>query len=416
MSSDSAVADTISTPAPKRWHWPPYPFTFAVAGCVLAVAFVANFPAWEVPRAGLNDGKYGPHFETIVELEHGWPIAYARRDIGRERPSATSPRGWTWEDASAWRPWEDVRDFSAPRIVAGTVIWLLAMMAAAGGAQYWRSRRRSVWQFGIRDLLGLLAVAALLCGWVSWKKLEYEREQSVIARYRARTGNPGSFEKDAPVPAFFSSQTKQRYRNIFGRFIEMDSGGDSDLACQFRHLLALREHAPSPWFRKHLAQMPQLEGLDLCFTGFPYRDATEQATLLRNLPPMTSLRGVNLYDTNVTDADLEWLAKCPRLELIDLSSMDVGDHGLLHLVHLSKLRILTISSPRITDEGCRTIAQIETLEELWLASQNIQDDGVRELGKLSKLRSLGISASASDAAFAELRKQLPHCDIHATGY
>jgi hypothetical protein len=415
MSSDSAVVETISQPALERWFWPPYPFTFAVVGCVLAVAFVANFPAWEVPRAGLNDGKYGPHFETIVELEHGWPIGYSRRDIGHSIPSTAPSGGWTWVDASIWRPWQDVCEFSGMGMIAGLAIWLLTTLVAAAGAQYWRSRRRSIWQFGIRDLLGLLAVAALVCGWMSWKRLEHTREQAAIATWRARTGDPGIFDRNAPVPAFLPAQAEQRFWELFGRVVEMHSGGDSDLACQFRHLITLSESAPSPLFHKHLAKMPQLEGLDLCMANLRYLDVTEQATNLRDLPPMPNLRGVNLYDTAVTDADLAWLARCPRLELIDLSNTDVGDHGLLHLVHLPRLRILTISSPRITDEGCRAIAQIETLEELWLASRNIQD-GVRELGTLSKLRSLTISASASDAAFAELRKQLPHCDISTTRY
>jgi len=391
-----------------RWHWPPRPFTFAVAVCVLAIAFVVNFPAVEVPHADLREGTYGLHFEIVREYEHGWPACYARRELASKSSSGAA--------LSAWRPWEGVSEWSVVGLLVDLGLWGLVLIVAGAGAQYWRSRRRAIWQLDLRDLLVLTGVVGLMCAWGVYQRSALLHEREILASHRARGHGVPSEIRDARVPLFLPASVQERYRSLFGRICYFTSDGDSDLACQFRHLVTLSERNPRPDFAEHLRQMPQLEALHLRYANLPYFDVTRQATILHDAPPLPNLRGINLYDTNVTDADMEWLSTCPRLEVIELSETDIGDHGLAHLAKLTRLRRLTISSDRISDRGCRAIAEMPALEELSLASRNIHDAGAIELARLRTLRDLNISAGASEEAFDALRRELPQCKLVSHAY
>lgn len=397
------------SPRCPSWHWRPRPFTLAVVGCVLAIAFLANFPAVDVPHAELRDGKFGLHFNLTNWYEHGWPARYVRRELS-QRTSAEGP-------PVAWRPWEGPGQWSIANLLLDLGLWSLVLVAAAVAAQYWRSQRRAIWQLGLRDLLILTGVAGLACAWIAATRVDYLREQSLLAAYRERTGNPGrEHEAAASVPAWLSDSLQGRYRRVFNRTCYYRSDGDSDLACQHPHLIALRETAFHKDFPRHLRQMSRLEALDLSFVKLPYSDATRQATILKSLSPHSNLRGINLHSTNATDADMAWLASCPRLEVIDLTSTKIGDHGLAHLAKLPRLRTLTISSDRISDAGCRSIAQIAALEELSLASRNIHEAGASELARLPKLRKLKITAQAPVTFWAELQERMPECEVKADSY
>jgi len=392
----------------QSWHWPPRPFTIAAVGCVLAIAFIVNFPAVEAPHADLKDGTYGLHFDIAREYEHGWPACYARRELGR--PSNVGG------PLSAWRPWEGVSEWSVVNLLVDLGLWSLVLIVTGAGAQYWRSRRRAIWQLDLRDLLLLTGTAGLVCAWVVYQRSESLHEQKLLAIHRAR-GQGGPAENlDARVPLFLPANVQDRYRSLFARVCNFTSDGDSDLACQFQHLVTLSERNPRPDLAEHLRQMPQLEALYLSYANLPYFDATRQTTILHDVPPLPNLRGINLFDTNVTDADMQWLAACPRLEVIELSETSIGDHGLAHLARLPRLRRLTISSDRISDRGCRSIANMPALEELSLASRNVHDTGVAELARLGTLRDLNISASASEEAFNVLRRKLPDCKLKSHGY
>jgi hypothetical protein len=380
-----------------------------VAIGVLAVALLANLPAVSVPHPELVDGKYGYHFGLTVEYEHGWPLRYARRTL--------SHRTLADGRAPAWQPWEGPGERSALWLLVDVAIWSVVLVAAAAGAQHWRSRRRRVWQLDLRDLLVLTALAGALFAWLAATRLEARREQVMLAEYRQRTGNPEmAHEVGTSVPAWWPDWLQGRYREAFNRTSFYRSSGDSDLACRHAHVVTLRETAYHPDFVRHLRQMPDLEALDLSYTTLPYFDATRQTTLLRGLAPLPKLRGINLYGTNVTDADLAFLAACPRLEMIDLSDTGIGDHGLAHLATLPRLRVLHISSDRISDRGCRWLGAMQHLEELSLASRNVHDAGILELARISTLRKLKVSVRVSPETLEALRQSLPQCEIKSQSY
>jgi hypothetical protein len=348
-------------------------------------------------------------FNLAREYEHGWPAVYSRRVLSH-RTNAEGP-------PSAWRPWDGPGEWSTAKLLIDLAVWSLVLVAAAASAQWWRAQRRWIWQLGLRDLLILTAVAGLAFAWLADQRAEYLREQALVASLRVRPGHaPQDHQVGAKVPAWWPASWQTRWHELFDRPWYYYSSGDTDLACQHRHIVALRETVFHPEFTEHLRQMSRLEAIDLCYARLPYFDVTRQSTILRDLAPLPNLRGVNLAGTNATDADMAWLRACSQLELIDLSQVDIGDYGVAHLARLPRLRHLELSSDRISDRGCKALAEIKSLEDLSLSSRNIHDAGARELAKLKRLKRLHLTASTTDAAHELLRRELPGCTLKGSHY
>jgi hypothetical protein len=405
-SRDSEQAVTMPADAmnARRWYWPLRPVTWVAAGIVALFAIFANYPPIIEPYVDLNRGSFDPEFSIGHELVHGWPLRYVRRTIHL----AAEP---------SWQPWDDVRSFQATHLFLDLGLWILAIVAAAYAAQYWRWQRQKVWQLGIRDLLGLMVLAGIALAWIVYQRDDSRKEARILADYRQRTGiSQQNHTRDAAYRAWLPHHQEAVYLREMRRVLYFYSQGDTDLACELRHVVVLRETTFHRDFRQHLRQMPGLLAIDLSNARLPYFDVTRQATLLRDLPAMPNLRGINLYGTNVTDADLAWLAKCPQLEVINLSATSISDRGLRQLAELPRLRRLAVDSSRITDAGCQTLASFPALEELELGSRNIHDAGVAELEVLPHLQLLKISApTASDAAWAHFRAARPGCQLRAGG-
>lgn len=401
---DQAVKMPADATNARRWYWPLRPVAWVAAGIVALLAIFANYPPISEPYVDLNRGFFDPEFSIGHELVHGWPLRYVRRTIN----PAAEP---------SWQPWDDVRSLHAIHLAIDLGLWILAIIAAAWAAQYWRSQRQQVWQLGIRDLLGLTALSGVALACLVFVREDSRREQQILTEYQRRTGISQPLDtSDAAMPAWLSDSQESAYTAQMRRVLYFYSQGDTDLACQLRHVVVLRETTFHRNFRQHLRQMPGLLAIDLSNARLPYFDVTRQATLLRDLPAMPNLRGINLYGTNVTDADLAWLAKCPQLEVINLSATSISDRGLRQLAELPRLRRLAAGSSRITDAGCRTLATFPALEELELGSRGIRDAGIAELENLPHLQLLKISApTASDAAWAHFRAARPGCQLRAGG-
>jgi hypothetical protein len=357
----------------------------------------------------------------VNAYEHGWPLRYATRTTYEsaedwiEQPDGTLVFDWK----SAWQPWSASLDVSLLALVLDTAFWTLMVSLVGIGAQYWRSKRRAVWQVGLRDLLVLTAFVGVACAWYVSERRDCLRERTLALDTRiSEQGNRVYVEdyRTAAVPAWLPESAWERWHQWFGRARFAESHGNSAIACQLRGLLSLQEDQPSLDFPQHLQRMPQLEALDLGHAFLPYLDESETSTVLARCPPMPNLRGINLYETNVKDADLEWLARCRRLERIELSGTDIGERGLAHLSRLPAVRTLTLWSCDISDEGCHSLAKMQSLEGLAVSSRHITAAGVAALGDLRNLRRLSIRASATEAEAEALRIRLPGCEIDFQSY
>jgi len=389
--------------------WPLRLFTLSVASIVAAIAFLANFPAVEAPHPELVDGTFGWHFNLAREYEHGWPAVYSRRTLSH-RTSAEGP-------PSAWQPWEGPGEWSTSKLLLNLALWSVAIVATAVAAQWWRAQRRAVWQLGLKDLMIATVAAGLVFAWLADQRADYLRERALVDALRARPAQAAQGHQfGARVPAWWRVSWQDRWHSLFDRPCYFYSCGDTDLACQHRHVVAIRETVFHPEFPEHLRKMRRLEAIDLCYARLPYFDVTRQATILRDLAPLPRLRGINLAGTNATDADMAWLGRCAELELIDLSQVDISDRGVAQLARLPRLRHLELASDRISDRGCKSLAAIASLEILELSSRNIHDAGAIELAKLKRLKRLNLTASTTDALHEQLRRELPACKFSGSHY
>jgi hypothetical protein len=369
------------------------------------------------PRVDIESGGFG-FLQLKNTPEHGWPLRYVERDpqafLAKMLTNSANYRVW-WKSQDIWLPWQDVRRFHRWALAFDVLVWLAIVLAATSLAQFWRSRRRAIWQPRLIDLIAATTVVALIVGWFASERLAGRRERQLVEAENRRQGEaryPDQF--GAAVPLFVPGEWRLRYVQELGRV--RSTTRDSGVACRFSRLTLYTISGPQRDWASDLAQMSQLEGLDFSLTSLPYLDATRRATVLSELPALPRLRAVNLYARPATDADMAWLAKCQRLESIDLSNTAVGNEGLRYLSTLPRLRRLHLSSNRVTDNGCRLLAEFPALEELHLASSRITDAGVRELESAGDLQTLSVTASASQEAFAGLRAALPECSVSTARY
>ncbi|QDU49984.1 leucine-rich repeat domain-containing protein [Gimesia panareensis] len=125
---------------------------------------------------------------------------------------------------------------------------------------------------------------------------------------------------------------------------------------------------------------------------------------------VTDIYGQN---SSISDDELRWLKKNPKLDNIDLSSTQISDAGLSHLKGHTNLRSLLISDNQITDAGLIYLKGLTNLEHLDISDTQISDAGLSHLKGLINLKSLAISNTpVSKEGVAQLQKALPKCWIH----
>ena len=103
---------------------------------------------------------------------------------------------------------------------------------------------------------------------------------------------------------------------------------------------------------------------------------------LTHLRSLTSLETLTLPETQLTDEDLKLLAAFPKLHDLDLSHTLVTNAGLTHLKTLDRLESLRLRGLPISDKGLAQIAELnkEILLDLELSDTKITDQGLQHLG------------------------------------
>lgn len=114
--------------------------------------------------------------------------------------------------------------------------------------------------------------------------------------------------------------------------------------------------------------------LMVSFTGF--REITdEQIQSLQGINDQ--LVWLNLGHTQVTDAQLEHVAKLKKLRVLYLNNTPVSDEGLARLSELSDLRWLSLVGTQVTDRAFMTIEKLNNLTSLFLYQTAVAPEAVR---------------------------------------
>lgn len=181
-----------------------------------------------------------------------------------------------------------------------------------------------------------------------------------------------------------------------------------------------------------IADLSQLEELYLAATVVD----DPSIALIAKYPSLKKLR---LSKTSVGDASLESLKACKALEELDLSENSiVTDAGLVHLGSITTLKKLNLWRVQISDTGALALSALVNLEWLNLDNTKLSDAGLPCLKDMNKLTFLHLGSTqiteagapslfhlktlkdlkitrtalgASEAAVAELKKNLPNTAI-----
>lgn len=149
---------------------------------------------------------------------------------------------------------------------------------------------------------------------------------------------------------------------------------------------------------KHLAEMPQLQHLELsAYPGGRFTDAG-----LAVLSQLTSLRTFEMtWQRGISDAGLRHLRACERLERVNVMGSTSGD-GLIdamagkqsRYVAALPLKYYYAGLTQITDASLEILGRMDTLEEIeFYECQRITDAGLPALAALPRLRELSVAGS-----------------------
>jgi hypothetical protein len=107
----------------------------------------------------------------------------------------------------------------------------------------------------------------------------------------------------------------------------------------------------------------------------------------------------------ITDDDVAYLARFPRLQTLWLRETDITDAGVRHLRGLKHLREIHLDFTRSGDEAAETLAELEQLEILSLGFTRIGDKGLARLDRLPHLKTLDVrSTQVTEQGAASFRR------------
>lgn len=151
-----------------------------------------------------------------------------------------------------------------------------------------------------------------------------------------------------------------------------------------------------------------VRGVDLLDTGITDAD-------LVHLKSFPYINRIHLAFAGITDAGLQNLSELVELEELDISETKITSGGTQSLKNLVNLRVLRLDGTQVGDAGLESVAALKNLETLFLSSTSTTDKGLGHLRALSKLSSLTLQfcEDVTDSGIKELKKSLPACRIIA---
>lgn len=131
---------------------------------------------------------------------------------------------------------------------------------------------------------------------------------------------------------------------------------------------------------------------------------------IQMLARIKSYRWLSFYDSSVTDDGLKHLRNMRQLEWLGLDGSQVTNAGLRQLEGIRQLKNLTLNKLPITDDGVEAIvANFPNLERLHLGGTQITDEGVKTiLEGLPKLKRLDLWGTGVTDATCDMLSEEPN--------
>lgn len=158
---------------------------------------------------------------------------------------------------------------------------------------------------------------------------------------------------------------------------------------------------------QQLTELPSLKTLDLDHNG-----RIGDASLVHIAKHFPNLEELYLHGSHATDAGLEPLAALKKLKRLNLSRARLNGHGLTHLASLPGLNWIALSESSITVENFAQLEKFPVLTEVFLSKLPLTDEAVPQLQRLSKLKYLNLEGTKlSVSAIEQLRESMPRTSI-----
>lgn len=129
----------------------------------------------------------------------------------------------------------------------------------------------------------------------------------------------------------------------------------------------------------HLNGLPHLRSISVA--GVDLR--LDQVRAIANGPALSTLR---FYWCDITDAELELLARQTSLRNLYLDKTLITDAGLAPLAKLEQLEDLQLDRSQVTGPGLKALSGMDRLLKLTLTGSPITDAGLEHVGKIRHLR------------------------------
>jgi hypothetical protein len=247
-----------------------------------------------------------------------------------------------------------------------------------------RPRRGWRWQFSLRSLFVVIAIAALLLGWLSDRAA---RQSAAVKRFTQLNAKL-YFEGEFFDSAFFYMDSLANYDSTIGehwtRSKLKDQNGEDVRDANGIPLVRLHpelaDSAPAPAWRRQFTESDYLRKL----AAVDARDTAMTQEDLRLLCRVTWLKRLALDGAQwLNDDDLAPVVSLTALERLYLRETRVGDAVIEHLSGLTNLRYLSLAGTALTDEGLRHVSRLRNLELLDICDTRVSDAGIRRLTGLA---------------------------------
>ena len=363
-----------------------------------------------LPESELRFDLREPNADTNqLNVSYGWPLVWQQYGVGFAVGIGVSGPA-----------------YSPSRLAGDVAIWIVLLAIPAGACEWLLRRYRPRLRFSLRSMLAVVGLAAALCGWFVAQRNRANLQDSLIEafdqeetqlwvertgpkwldlfesdRYRRHVvgaeleviGEAALLEQLAKLPdlQYLSLKTyllDARRIEALGKLrrletlrigvaeLTRDSGQRlGDALGRMRRLRTLAIAPPSYGISDDDEGMPRE-----CLAAIGALDQLEHFRLegrtiargdLGLLAGMTNLKSLVLRRVRSKPGELgsapPLLAEfpvLPRLEILELSSQDVGDRDMRYVAALPNLRALNLVSTNVTEKGLAELAAVDSLEEL----------------------------------------------------
>ena len=283
-------------------------------------------------------------------------------------------------------------------------------------------------QYGLRSLMLLVVVVAILCSWIAIE-MRQERKQRAVAEEIGKLGGKtetevtwlGRLLRDDSLVSVTQANLFctaindtellhfQELRQL--RVLEFTNTKVSDAGFAYLQGMRRLEVLVLNDTRVSDANLARLEGLSqllvLVLDGTEVTDAG-----LVHLQGLRQLKWLHLDNTKITDAGLVHLQQLTELQWLTLNNTKVTDAGLAHLDGLRHLELLMLEGTQVTDAGLQYLEGMNQLKRLELNGTKVTDAGLAHLQGLRQLEDLSLEETqVTDAGVKKLEYALPNCKV-----